>query len=243
MVKNKGLVAEAYEWEKEEVSSDNNEMVEVKVLMALVDDENVFVGKETDDAKVSIPGVDGPWLSKAEGFILPNHDTVQITDLSVQITDPSVQITDPSVQVTDSSVTDYDSANESLVCSTPLPPLEKLTGAEHVSCPKSIKSILKSNSTSKAKTLKGVTINEPTSAYAKGNKNVLASKKNSAPAGKLRNVKTEHDISLSIMMKELSDLKLQISKNQASYSRNNKPQQAHKKFTTNKIQNIIQKGL
>ncbi|GJW02119.1 retrovirus-related pol polyprotein from transposon TNT 1-94 [Tanacetum coccineum] len=37
MVKNKGLIAEAYEWDEEEVSSDNNEMVEVKVLMALAD--------------------------------------------------------------------------------------------------------------------------------------------------------------------------------------------------------------
>nr|GEY48045.1 uncharacterized mitochondrial protein AtMg00810-like [Tanacetum cinerariifolium] len=34
-VKNKGLITEAYEWDKEEVSSDDNEMVEVKVLMAL----------------------------------------------------------------------------------------------------------------------------------------------------------------------------------------------------------------
>ncbi|GJY24180.1 retrovirus-related pol polyprotein from transposon TNT 1-94 [Tanacetum coccineum] len=47
MVKNKGLVAEAYEWDEEGVSSDENEMVEVKVLMALVDDENTAVGKES----------------------------------------------------------------------------------------------------------------------------------------------------------------------------------------------------
>ncbi|GJW61049.1 integrase, catalytic region, zinc finger, CCHC-type containing protein [Tanacetum coccineum] len=38
MVKNKGLIAEAYEWDEEEVSSDDNEMVEVKVLMALAED-------------------------------------------------------------------------------------------------------------------------------------------------------------------------------------------------------------
>ncbi|GKE66569.1 retrovirus-related pol polyprotein from transposon TNT 1-94, partial [Tanacetum coccineum] len=47
MVKNKGLIAEAYEWDEEEVSSNNNEMIEVKVLMALADDENVVVGKES----------------------------------------------------------------------------------------------------------------------------------------------------------------------------------------------------
>ncbi|GJX73755.1 hypothetical protein Tco_0312350 [Tanacetum coccineum] len=47
IVKNKGLVAEAYEWDEEEVSSDDNEMVEVKVLMALSEEENVVVGKES----------------------------------------------------------------------------------------------------------------------------------------------------------------------------------------------------
>ncbi|GJZ56770.1 hypothetical protein Tco_0612264 [Tanacetum coccineum] len=46
MVKNKGLVAEAYEWDEEDVSSDDNEMTEVKVPMALTNDENV-VGKES----------------------------------------------------------------------------------------------------------------------------------------------------------------------------------------------------
>ncbi|GKE73439.1 retrovirus-related pol polyprotein from transposon TNT 1-94, partial [Tanacetum coccineum] len=46
MVKNNGLIAEAYEWDEEEVSSDDNEMVEVKVLMALVD-ENDVVSKES----------------------------------------------------------------------------------------------------------------------------------------------------------------------------------------------------
>ncbi|GKC15067.1 hypothetical protein Tco_1011849, partial [Tanacetum coccineum] len=63
----------------------------------------------------------------------------------------------------------------------PLPPLEKLTGAEHVSGPKTIKSILKSKSTFKAETLKGITINEPSSAPARGNKSPLVSKTNSTP--------------------------------------------------------------
>ncbi|GKA25814.1 hypothetical protein Tco_0711923 [Tanacetum coccineum] len=38
---------EAYEWDEEEVSSDENEMVEVKVLMALADDKSDVVGKES----------------------------------------------------------------------------------------------------------------------------------------------------------------------------------------------------
>ncbi|GJR99972.1 retrovirus-related pol polyprotein from transposon TNT 1-94 [Tanacetum coccineum] len=41
-----GLVVKAYEWDEEEVSSDDNERVEVKVLMKLSDDENVALGKK-----------------------------------------------------------------------------------------------------------------------------------------------------------------------------------------------------
>ncbi|GJX80923.1 retrovirus-related pol polyprotein from transposon TNT 1-94 [Tanacetum coccineum] len=44
-VKNKGLIAKAYECDEEEVSSGDNEMVEVKVLMALAEDNDV-VSKE-----------------------------------------------------------------------------------------------------------------------------------------------------------------------------------------------------
>nr|GEY16822.1 retrovirus-related Pol polyprotein from transposon TNT 1-94 [Tanacetum cinerariifolium] len=42
-VKNKGLIAEAYKWEEEEMSSDGNEMVEVKVLMSLVEDNDAII--------------------------------------------------------------------------------------------------------------------------------------------------------------------------------------------------------
>ncbi|GJT80048.1 retrovirus-related pol polyprotein from transposon TNT 1-94 [Tanacetum coccineum] len=182
-----GIVSQAklkaLDKDEEYVSSDDNEMVEVKVLMALADDENVAIGKES--AK------NGEWvkilmkkLFEAEGFILPNYDTGRIL-----IAESQMKATDLLVTVTDSSATKYDSADESLVCNTSLPLLEKLAGAEPVFGPKTIKSILKSNSIFKAETLKGVTINEPTLAPAKGNKNVSASKKNSALAGKLKNVK------------------------------------------------------
>nr|GEV58596.1 hypothetical protein [Tanacetum cinerariifolium] len=106
----KGLIAEAYKWDKEEVSLDDNEMVEVKVLMALA---------EKMDA-----------ISKE--------------------------------------------------------------GAR----------------------------NAPT----KGNKSSSTLKVNSALAGKLKSVKIEDDPPLAIVMKELNDLKLQISKNQSSYSINNQQQ-------------------
>ncbi|GJU89756.1 hypothetical protein Tco_1302179 [Tanacetum coccineum] len=164
MVKNKGPIVEAYEWDKEKVSSDDNEIVEVKVLMALAEENDVvskegarngewvkismrkhvytkilkenknlrtelkelkaitktwlnssnkvnqciseqipsqkkrilgvdqltedpsslgqkdlvFVKFSADDTKVTIPGVERPWLSEAKGFIMPNHDTGRI---------------------------------------------------------------------------------------------------------------------------------------------------------------------
>ncbi|GJV25487.1 retrovirus-related pol polyprotein from transposon TNT 1-94 [Tanacetum coccineum] len=245
------------------VSSDDNEMVEVKVLMALAEENDavskegarngkwvkismrkciseqipsqkkrimgvdqltedpsssgqkdlVFVKSSTDDTKVTIPGVERPWLSEAEGFILPNHDIGRILPAESQR-----NTTDPLVAVTDSLVIVYDSADESSVCSTPLPPLKKLNGAEPISGPKTIKSILRSKSTFKTEALKGVIINEPSSAPAKGNKSSSASKVHSAPAGKLKSVKIEDDPPLAIVMKELNNLKLQVSRNQSSYS-------------------------
>ncbi|GJZ85724.1 hypothetical protein Tco_0651063 [Tanacetum coccineum] len=52
-VKNKGLIAEAYEWDEEEVSSNDNEMVEVKVLMALA---------EENDANSKKGAKNGEWV-------------------------------------------------------------------------------------------------------------------------------------------------------------------------------------
>ncbi|GJU08520.1 hypothetical protein Tco_1124950 [Tanacetum coccineum] len=45
--KYKGLIAETYDWDEEEVSSDDNEVTEVKALMALADEERVSVSKES----------------------------------------------------------------------------------------------------------------------------------------------------------------------------------------------------
>ncbi|GJZ89925.1 hypothetical protein Tco_0661852 [Tanacetum coccineum] len=47
--KNKGLIAETYDWDDEEVSSDENEVTEVKALMALTDEERVSRLEDNDD--------------------------------------------------------------------------------------------------------------------------------------------------------------------------------------------------
>ncbi|GJS35408.1 retrovirus-related pol polyprotein from transposon TNT 1-94 [Tanacetum coccineum] len=321
MVKNKGLITKAYEWDEEEVSSDENEMVEVKVLMALAEENDVvckesarngewvkiFIRKihtlleieDNDDRKVHLDYlyIDLNYVEEQRSNLLSNHKhlihelntckeqflvlkqaklnflTMQHVNTEIlkenknliselkelkeitktwlnssntvnqciseqifsqkkkilrvdQLTeDPSnsgqkdlvfvkssaddTKVTIP-VSFTESLATDYDSANKSSVYSTPLPPLKKLEGAEPISRPKTIKSILKSKSTLKGEALKGLIINEPSSAPAKGNKSSSASKVHSAPAGKLKSVKIEDDPSLAIVMKELNSLNYKI---------------------------------
>ncbi|GJV17255.1 hypothetical protein Tco_1362578 [Tanacetum coccineum] len=141
MVKNKGLIVEAYD---EQIPTQKKRILGVDHLTkdpsSSGQKELVFVKSSADDIKVSIHDVERPWLFEVEGFILPNHDTGRIPPAELQR-----NITDPPVVVTDSSASDYDSVDESLVYSTPLPPLEKVAGAEPVSRPKTVKSILKSN--------------------------------------------------------------------------------------------------
>ncbi|GJT36554.1 hypothetical protein Tco_0926973 [Tanacetum coccineum] len=196
--KNKGLIAETYDWDDEEVSSDENEVTKVKALMALTDEEKVLVGKES--------ARNGDW-----------------TKISMKKVHTLLRIEDNDDR---KSFLDY-LFDESSVCSTPLPPLKKLDGAEPISGPKTFKSILKSKSSFKAETLKGIIINEPSSA-PDGGKSSSASKTYSAPVGKLKIVKMEDDPPLAIVMKELNELKLQISKKKSSYSRNKNAQQAMK---------------
>ncbi|GJY66794.1 hypothetical protein Tco_0469032 [Tanacetum coccineum] len=105
----------------------------------------VFVKSSPNDTKVTIPGVERPWLSEAKDFILPNHDTGRILPSKSQR-----NIIDPSFAVTDSSSTEYDSVDESSVYSTPLPPLKKLDVAEPTG-QKTIKLNLRSKSTLKLK--------------------------------------------------------------------------------------------
>ncbi|GJV06565.1 putative reverse transcriptase domain-containing protein [Tanacetum coccineum] len=123
----------------------------------------VFVKSSADNSKVSIIGSNKPKLSEADDSTMSNHDTGKVPSNESQR-----NTIDHSIVISDFLATDYDSVDESLVCSTLLPPLEKMTGAELVSGQKTIKSILKSKSTFKAKTLKGITINEPSPAPARG---------------------------------------------------------------------------
>ncbi|GJU95269.1 retrovirus-related pol polyprotein from transposon TNT 1-94 [Tanacetum coccineum] len=178
---------------EEEVSSDDIEMVEVKVLMALAKD-NDDVSKEGarngEWVKISmrkilkenknlrtelkeLTAITETWLNSfnkvnqciSEKISFQNKRILGVDQLtedpsssgqkdlvfvkSLAVTQKILpaksqrNTTDPSVAITDSSATDYDYAYESSVCSTPLPPLKKLDGAEPISRPKTIKLILR----------------------------------------------------------------------------------------------------
>nr|GEX49290.1 hypothetical protein [Tanacetum cinerariifolium] len=131
--------------------------------------------------------------SEAEDFTQPNHDTNEVPSNKSQR-----NATDPSAVVSDSPAPDYDLADESLIYSTPFLPLKKLDGAELGSGPKTVKLILKSKSAFNAETLKGITLNEPSSAPATGNKSSSASKTNAAPTSKLKNANVEDDPPLAM---------------------------------------------
>ncbi|GJY98360.1 hypothetical protein Tco_0515270 [Tanacetum coccineum] len=109
--KNKGLITKTYDWDEEEVSSDDNK---VKACMALTDEERVSVSKESvrnDNSDLSIINYNIPKLSEVD---------------KVSSVESQRNTTDPSFAVTESLATNYDSSNESLVCSTPLPLLKNL---------------------------------------------------------------------------------------------------------------------
>ncbi|GJU88941.1 hypothetical protein Tco_1301364 [Tanacetum coccineum] len=183
MVKNKGLIADAYEWDEEEVSSDDNKMIEVKVLMTLAED-NDAVSKEGARnnewvkifmRKKNILGVDqlteDP-SSSGQKDLVCEKSSANDTKVSIH------GVEKPLLSESEGFIM----PNHDTVCITLLPSLKKLDGVEPVSGPKTIKSILKLRSAFKAEALKGVIINEPSSAPAKGKKSTSASKVNSAPA-------------------------------------------------------------
>ncbi|GJU48928.1 hypothetical protein Tco_1218483 [Tanacetum coccineum] len=310
--KNKGLIAESYNWDEEEVSSNDNEVPQVKALMAFADEERVSVSKES--ARNDYLRIDLNYVEEQRNNLMSKHrnlvqelntckeqllvlkqaklDLLTMQHVNTEILKEnqnlrnelkeltyitkawlnssnkvnqciSEQITTQKKKIlgidqltedtsssgpkdpvfvkssadnseasnTGSNKPKLSEAKDSTMSSHDIgkhafPPPKKLTGVEPVSGPKTIKLILKLKSTFKAETLKGIIINEPSSAPARGNKSSSVSKTNSAPAGKLKNVKID-DPPLAIVMKELNELKLQIRKNKSSYFRNKNSQQYH----------------
>ncbi|GJW47320.1 retrovirus-related pol polyprotein from transposon TNT 1-94 [Tanacetum coccineum] len=110
--KNKGLVAETFDWDEEEVS-DEEEVIQVKVLMALADDK-LTVGKSH---------ARNDWVERLNpDSKLPNFNTGSILVPESKVVSESLEPTE-TLNTHDSS---KDSKAESL---TQLPPLKNLQGA------------------------------------------------------------------------------------------------------------------
>nr|GEU72420.1 retrovirus-related Pol polyprotein from transposon TNT 1-94 [Tanacetum cinerariifolium] len=151
---------------------------EVKALMALAGEERVPISKESVR--------NGEWIKISMKKELTNSLKIPpalgqmfVKSLADNLEESIIGSNKSKLSETeDSTMSNHDTSKH------PLPPLEKLTGAEPVSGTKTIKSILKSKSTFKDETLKGITINVPSLAHARGNKGSSASKTNSSLAGK-----------------------------------------------------------
>ncbi|GJT77054.1 hypothetical protein Tco_1043779 [Tanacetum coccineum] len=209
-----GLVAEICEWDAKEVSYDEEEMVEVKSLMALIEEDKVSLSKEdarngkwiqismekciseqTPSQKrgleveaSSASGQEGNALieSSSENSVMPQQNNERTLP-----SEPKINTTNPSVVVLDSSASDYDYADDSKAFS-----------------------------------------------YAKVNNRASTSK--SAQADKLKNVKFDDDLPFATLVpKERNDLKSQIYKAQSSGSRTNKNQQVLSSLDVNFVDNTI----
>ncbi|GJX48664.1 retrovirus-related pol polyprotein from transposon TNT 1-94 [Tanacetum coccineum] len=327
--KNKGLIVETYEWDEEEVSSNENKAIEVKALMALVNEERVLVGKESASngewVKISIQKVhtllemendndrksfidylciDINYVEEQRNNLLSKHrnlvqelntckeqllvlkqaklDFLTMQHVNTKILKENQNLRNKLKELTSLIETWLNSSNKVNQCISEQIPTQKkkilgidqLTKDTSNSGPKDLVfvksladnlnvSITSSNkprlSEAEDSTLPNhdigkvpsdesqrnttdplvvvsdssatnfdladessvcITLKEPSSSPAKDNRKCTsASKTFSAPAGKLKNVKIKDDPPLATMMKELNELKLQLSKNKSSYSR------------------------
>ncbi|GJW92167.1 hypothetical protein Tco_0169720 [Tanacetum coccineum] len=132
-----------------EVSPDENEITEVKALMALADEERVSVGKASarngEWIKISMKKhVNTKILKEIQNFINELKELTSITKAWLNSSNKVIQLDNSEVSITVSNKPKLSEAEDSTLSNHdtgkhPLPPLEKLTGAEFDSGSKTIK--------------------------------------------------------------------------------------------------------
>ncbi|GJX69258.1 hypothetical protein Tco_0304985 [Tanacetum coccineum] len=240
LVKNKGLIAETCELDKEDVSSDDNEVMEVKALMSLAEEERVSVSKQCARNREWVQISIRKKRILGVGQLTEDPSSSGLKDLV--FIKSLVDNTKASIPGVERPLLSEAKADESSICSTFFPPLKKPGDAETVSGPKAVKKTLKSISTFKAEALKGIIPNKPSSAPAQENKKASALKSNSAPAKNSKNVKSTNHLHLATVIKQLNDLKLQVSKNQSSQSKDKQVSQntlQNKKHNSKGVLNFV----
>nr|GEU74300.1 retrovirus-related Pol polyprotein from transposon TNT 1-94 [Tanacetum cinerariifolium] len=143
--KNKGLVAETFDWDEEEVSDD--EVPQVKVLMALADDELTVGKSHTRNGELLIESLskmnvnenafipdsmdyDHEMVPKSKDWIKRPNTNIKLPNFNTKrILVPKSQVVNMSLKPTESS-TGLESSNDyAAEPITPLPPLNILQGA------------------------------------------------------------------------------------------------------------------
>nr|GEW02956.1 hypothetical protein [Tanacetum cinerariifolium] len=231
----KGLIVETYDWDQEELSSEDNEVTKVKAMMALTDSS---CNEDNDNRKsfLNYMCIDLNYVGEQRNNLMLKHrnlvqelntckeqvfvlkqaklDLLTMQHVNTKIRKENQNLKNELKELTSIIEAWLNSSNKVNLCineriptqKKKIPRIEQLTEdtfsfvpkdlifvkslADNVSItnsnkprPKTIKSILMSKSTFKAKTLKGIIINEPSLAPSRGNKSSSASKTYSALAG------------------------------------------------------------
>ncbi|GJS81103.1 hypothetical protein Tco_0747644 [Tanacetum coccineum] len=243
---------ERYKCNEEKASSDDNDVTEVKALMALADEERVSVGKESarkltkKQSHVKHRNLVQELNTCEEPLLVLKQaklDLLTMQHVNTEILKENQNLRNELKELTSITETWLNSSNKVNQCISEQIPTQKnkilgsvqltedtsssgpkdpvfvkssadnlevsITGSSKPKLSKADDSTMSNHDTG----ILSLLIDEPSSAPAIGNNGSSASKTTSAPTGKLKNVKMEDDPPLAIVMKELNELKLQISKN------------------------------
>ncbi|GJU56194.1 retrovirus-related pol polyprotein from transposon TNT 1-94 [Tanacetum coccineum] len=216
MVKIKGLVVEAYEWDEEDVSSDENEMTKVKVLMALANDESVVMEQRSNRVLKHRDLVQELNTYKEQLLVVKQAklDFLTTQHVNKKILKENKNLRKELKELTTITKTWLNSSNKVNQCIYEQIPSQKkiILGLDQLTeDPSSFRKkdlvFVESSADDIKVSITGVkqpwlfeskateydSADESSILLAKGNKNSLASKNNSAFASKLKNVKTEDE--------------------------------------------------
>nr|GEV45793.1 integrase, catalytic region, zinc finger, CCHC-type, peptidase aspartic, catalytic [Tanacetum cinerariifolium] len=207
---------------EEEVSSDDNEVTEVKALMPLADEERVSVGQESARNANKFP-----LKRKNLGIDQPTEDTLSSGPKDLIFVTSSVD----NVSITDSNKPRLSEDENSTLSNHDTSKISSVESQKNITDPSVIVTESLATNYDSADESSACSTSLPSlkklDTPARDNISSSASKTSSASAGKLKNVKIEDDLPLAIVMKELNEIKLQIRKKKSSYFRNKNTQQYH----------------
>ncbi|GJV69051.1 hypothetical protein Tco_1484560 [Tanacetum coccineum] len=124
--KNKGIVAKTFDWDEEEVL-DDEEMTQVKVLMALADDE-LAVGK--NHARNAFMDYDHEMILKSKDWVERHNPDSKLPNFNTRrILVPETQAVNECLKLIEANTNPESSKESGSEPQTSLPPLKVLQGA------------------------------------------------------------------------------------------------------------------